>query len=190
MTTLPPGWTVTGAAPWEVHRRWVTRLGRESFGRRFGIRARRGLELASHADGSSGCGAGLDDLVVALVLVVFVVVLVVVVAPLVIFVVELLLLALAVLLGLIARTVFRRPWAIDAFAADGTHLRWKVVGWRAATAKVDEVTASLSHGVIPPGWELLHTDARPAPLPDPPPLPHVKPPGWDGRDGPFGRGST
>jgi hypothetical protein len=186
MSTLPPDWTVAGAAPWEVHRRWVTRLGRENFGRRFGARARRGVDVAEMADGGSGCVGGLDDLVIVLVVIVVVVLLIFVVAPLVIFLVELLLLALAVLLGLVARIVFRRPWAIDAFAADGTHLRWKAVGWRAATAKVDEVTASLSHGVIPPGVELLHTDARPTPLPPTPGAPPT--PTWDGTQGPFGSG--
>lgn len=180
MPTLPPDWTVAGAAPWEVHRRWVTRLGRENFGRRFGSRARRGVDALDVADG--GCVGSLDDLFIALAVVVIAIVLIVFVAPLVIFAVELVLLALAVLLGLVARTVFRRPWAIDAFAADGTHLRWKAVGWRATTAKVEEVTAALAHGVIPAGVELLHTDAvasRPPPAPDPT---------RDGRQGPFGGG--
>jgi hypothetical protein len=180
MPTLPPGWDVAGAAPWEVHRRWVTRLGRENFGRRFGTRARRGLDLANGS--GDGCLGSIDDLLIGLVVVVVAIVLIVFVAPLVIFAVELVLLLLAVLLGLVARIVFRRPWAVDAFAADGTHLRWKAVGWRATTAKVHEVTAALSHGVIPPGAELLHTDAV---SPRPPAAP---PPEWDGRQGPFGSG--
>ncbi|HEX7132324.1 MAG TPA: hypothetical protein VF228_07090 [Iamia sp.] len=176
---MPPDWTVAGAAPWEVHRRWVTRLGRENVGRRFGRRLRNAPDHLDVADG--GCFSGIDDLIVGIVFVVVVILLIVFVAPLVIFAVELLLLFVALILGLVARIVFRRPWAVDAFARDGTHLRWKAVGWRATTARVDEVTAALSHGVIPPGAELLHTDAvtaRPAPPPD-----------WDPRQGPFGSGS-
>jgi hypothetical protein len=184
MPTLPPDWTVAGAAPWEVHRRWVTRLGRENFGRRFGRRARRGLDIADVADG--GCMGSIDDLLIGLAVVVIAIVLIIFVAPLVIFAVELVLLALAVVLGLVARIVFRRPWAVDALAADGTHLRWRAVGWRATTARVEEVTAALSHGVVPPGAELVHTDAVTTRPPAPPPVPPT--PGWDGRQGPFGSG--
>lgn len=157
MPTLPPDWTVAGAAPWEVHRRWVTRLGRENFGRRAGRRLRRSGDNLDVAD--AGCFPDLDGILLAIVAVILVVVFVIFVLPLLVVAVEILLGVVALLLGLVARIVFRRPWAIDAFAADGTHLRWRAVGWRATTARVEEVTASLSHGVVPPGAELLHAGA-------------------------------
>jgi hypothetical protein len=157
MPTLPPDWTVAGAAPWDVHRRWVTRVGRENFGRRAGRHLRRSPGDLDVAD--AGCMLDLDGILVAIVAVILLVLFVIFILPLLVVAVEVLIGALALLLGLVARIVFRRPWAVDAFAADGTHLRWKAVGWRATTAKVDEVTASLSHGVVPPGAELVHTDA-------------------------------
>jgi len=98
--------------------------------------------------------------------------------------VEILLAVVVLLLGVMATIVFRRPWAIDAFARDGTHLRWKEVEWRKTTARMEEITAALSHGVIPPGVELLHAEAAP-PAPPPPPSPA----GWDGTQGPFGSGT-
>jgi hypothetical protein len=184
MPTLPPDWSVAAAAPWEVHRRWVTRLGRENFGRRAGRRFRRSGDNLDVVDGS-GCLPDLDGIVVAIVAFVVLVLFVIFILPLLVVAVEILLGVVVLLLGLVARIVFRRPWAIDAFGGDGTHLRWKEVGWRTTTARMEEITAALSRGVIPPGVELLHTDAA-APPPPPGPPPSAGP--WDGRDGPFGSG--
>ncbi len=176
MPALSSDWSVAGAAPWDVHRRWVTRLGRENFGRRMGRRMRDAPDVLSNGP-DVGCIDGLDDLLIGVAVVVVVILLIVFVAPLVIFLVEALLLLVAVLLGLVARIVFRRPWSIDAFGADGTHLRWKAVGWRAATAKIDEVTAALSHGLIAPGAEVVHSNG----------ITTQPPPEWNGT-GPFGSG--
>lgn len=179
MPTLPPDWTVAGAAPWDVHRRWVTRLGRENFGRRAGRRFRRSGRNLDVAD--AGCAPDLDGILFAIVAVIVVVLFVIFILPVLVVAVEILLGAVIVLLGLVAKIVFRRPWAIDAFAGDGTHLRWKEVGWRATTARIDEITAALSHGVIPPGAEVVHAEVG-----SPPPAPAPPPSGWDGRQGPFG----
>ncbi|QYG92304.1 hypothetical protein HC251_07535 [Iamia sp. SCSIO 61187] len=182
MPSLPPGWTVAGAAPWEVHRRWVTRLGRETFGRRVGRRFRRSGSNLDLADGV-GCVPDLGEILFALVAFVVIVLLAIFVLPVLVIAVEVVLGLVALLLGLVAKVLFRRPWVIDAFAADGTHLRWKEVGWRTATERRDEITRALAHGVIAPGGELLHTDATVAVPP-----PTAPPPDWDGRTGPFGGG--
>jgi hypothetical protein len=180
MTTLPPDWSVAGAAPWEVHRRWVTRLGRENFGRRAGRRFRRSGDNLDVAD--AGCFPDLDGILFAIVALILFVLFVIFVLPLLLVAVEILIGAVVLLLGLVAKIVLRRPWAIDAFARDGTHLRWKEVGWRATTARVEEITAALSHGVLPPGVELVHAEATALPPP-------AAPPDWGPTQGPFGGGS-
>jgi hypothetical protein len=134
----------------------------------------------------AGCVPDLDGIIVALIAIVLLVLFVVFVLPLLVVAVEILLGVVVLLLGLVAKVVFRRPWAIDAFARDGTHLRWKEVGWRTTTARMEEITAALSHGVIPPGVELVHAEAAPPPPPAPPP---PSPAGWDGTQGPFGSGT-
>ena len=62
------------------------------------------------------------------------------VVPAVVFVVELLLVLAAIGLGAVARTVFRRPWTVEARVAGTNEGReWKVVGWRASGALVDRL---------------------------------------------------
>ncbi len=179
MSTLPPDWSPAAGGPWDVHRRWVTRLGRENFGRRVGRRFRRSGRNLDVVDGS-GCLPDLDGILFFLLALVLLVLFVVFVLPLLVVAVEVLLGLVVVLLGVVAKVVFRRPWAIDAFGADGTHLRWKEVGWRATTRKVDEVVTALQQDRLAPGVELVHAEPRATGAASPGPA------GWDGSQGPFG----
>lgn len=58
------------------------------------------------------------------------------------------------LVEVLGRLALRRPWAVDAFGRDGTHLRWREPGARRARARRDELRSSLPAGVAPPGPEL------------------------------------
>ena len=62
------------------------------------------------------------------------------VVPAVVFLVELVLVVLAIMLGAIGRTLFRRPWTVEA-RVKGTNQgrEWKVVGWRASGELVEQV---------------------------------------------------
>ena len=178
----PPA-SSAGAGEWEVHRRWVTRLGRDTIWRRVRRRFRRSGERLDVLDGG-GCGVDAVDGIVGVIVTVVVVLLVLfVVLPLLLAVVDVLVVLVLALLGFVGRIAFRRPWAIDAFAEDGTHLRWRVIGWRASGDRLDEIVETLRSGVVPPGAEVL---ASPPPPPPPPPPSPGPAPGWDGTAGPFG----
>lgn len=161
---------------WAVRRRWIPRLGTETLWGRFDRRYRQVLHHSSRlADGADGCGDALaEGLVFALVLLAVVLLALFVVIPLLVIVVDLVVLVLLAFLGLLARAVLGRPWLVDAHAVDGPHLRWRVVGWRASGAKVDEVAKLLEAGIVPPDGEQLAgtpTDRAPdegfGPRPDP-----------------------
>lgn len=97
-----------------------------------------------------GCIDELPAIAAAFVAVVAFVVFVVFVLPLFVALAELLLLGLLVVLGVVVRLVFRRPWIVDAVRADrGERLSWKVVGWRRSGEVVDAVAAQLSFGQEP-----------------------------------------
>ncbi len=69
--------------------------------------------------------------------------------PLLVALLELLFLALLIAVALVARVAFRRPWAVQAQADDGTSHWWRVVGWRASGRKIEEVAQHLEAGVDP-----------------------------------------
>jgi hypothetical protein len=71
--------------------------------------------------------------------------------------------AVLTLLGIGARVVFRRPWAVEAVAPDGATHTWRVVGWQASGDAVDAVANALEHG------NPLPTGATSAPAVPPPP---------------------
>lgn len=148
---------------WTVRRRWIPRLGTETLWGRFrrrisGVtrRVRGGADAAEELSGAVGYA---DDVLGAVVAVVVVVLLVAAavffVIPLLVVLVDLLVLLVLALLALVARVALRRPWLVDAHVADGAHLRWRVVGWRASGAKVDEVADQLATGIVPPDGEVI-----------------------------------
>jgi hypothetical protein len=53
------------------------------------------------------------------------------------------------LIGLVAHTVLRRPWEVEA-KSDDTRLVWLVGGWRQSNHLITEVEASLRAGREPP----------------------------------------
>lgn len=97
---------------------------------------------------------GLDDGFGGFVALVFVLVAIVVailfVLPLFIFLIELLIVALLVVGAILLRVVFRQPWLVDAVADDGTHMTWKVVGYRTSRRVVGEIGSLISKGTTSP----------------------------------------
>lgn len=144
----------------------MPRLGHQSLGTRWrrrtrglGDRGRLSFDLLDAGDLAEIPVLGWIGLAIALIgLLVFVGL---VLAPLLIALAEVGILLLLAVLGLAARVLFRRPWLIDAHHDDGHGLRWRVVGWRASTAKVAEVRQQLAAGIEAPDAEVL-----PAPPPN------------------------
>jgi hypothetical protein len=138
---------------WVVRRRWEPRLGSETLWARFGRVAtapfRHRRKLRENAD-ILGVGCLFDELAWIVGAVVVVVPLVVLVLPLVFAVVDVVLLLVVAGLGLLARILFRRPWTVEARAADGTVHTWQVVGWRASRDRCADVAEFLSSGLTPP----------------------------------------
>ena len=127
---------------WKVRRKWLTRSvhwrGRWSPG-----------ESLQVLDGADLLGAGAELPVIGwvllgLALVVFAVVGLSLLIPLLLFLGELAFVLLAVVLGLLARVLFRRPWIVEARVAGTNEGRqWKVVGWRASGEQVEAVAERL-----------------------------------------------
>lgn len=143
---------------WQVRRRWVARFGPERWSDRLAERfqdrrARRREKGGGRAlDVADGCAVdGLQDLAIVVGVVVAVVVFVLFVWPVLVALLDLLLVLLLALIGGATRVLFRRPWAIDALAGDGTAHRWLVVGFRASGRTRDEVAHALAQGRVPAG---------------------------------------
>lgn len=67
--------------------------------------------------------------------------------PLILGLIDVVLLLLAVLLGAVARVMFRRPWTVEAVASDGERRTRKVVGWFASGRAAEEWAEQLRHGM-------------------------------------------
>lgn len=126
---------------WKVRRRWLHR----SVSWR-GPKGGRALDLI---DGADLVGAGAELPVVGVVLfaigaLLIGVLAVVFVIPALIFALELLLVLVAVVVGVLSRVLFKRPWTVEA-RLKGTYDRreWKVTGWRASGDLLDSVAARL-----------------------------------------------
>jgi hypothetical protein len=76
-----------------------------------------------------------------------------IVVPVLFFGAELIILGALLAAGVVARTVLRRPWVIEANATDpfssGRHLEWRVRGWRKSGRLIAQVTSDLSAGREP-----------------------------------------
>jgi hypothetical protein len=135
--------------------------------RRFGAwrtdRRDRGLDAGDLIDGapdlssvapSDHGGGGLDvgDSIVAAVVgfVVFVVAAALfwwVLLPLLLVVLDVVIVLVLLALSVVGRVLFRRPWTVEAAAEDGERVTARVVGWRAALRRRDEMAHSLRHGL-------------------------------------------
>lgn len=132
--------TAPDGVRWRVGRRWLPWRFR-----------RRKFDLAdmpwtldgpiAMADDAAGCLLG--ALLGMLTLVLFFVV----ILPLFLAVVEAMALVVAVLLGVAARLVLRRPWIVQAGRVGHPGwVAWKVVGWRRSGEVVDEIARRLQAG--------------------------------------------
>ncbi|HEX7134454.1 MAG TPA: hypothetical protein VF228_17910 [Iamia sp.] len=124
----------------------MTSLGRETVGRRM---RRRILGAAAPGMEVDSISFDLEDIVLWLLGWMLKIVLILLVVPVVLVVV--LLVGLVELLG---RLVLRRPWSIDAFGRDGSHVRWPESGMRRARVRRDEIRVALAAGAAPQGGDV------------------------------------
>ena len=93
---------------------------------------------------------GFGGFVAVLLLIVAIAVAFLFVLPAFILLIEVVLVALLVVGAILLRVVFRQPWLVDAVANDGTHMTWKVVGYRNARRVVEELGSLISKGTATP----------------------------------------
>jgi hypothetical protein len=138
---------------WTVRRHWAPRLGGERVWDRFRRRFRQGADAASNAgDVGDGCLGDLGDgIAVAIVVIVVVLVVLFVAIPIIVAIVDLLIVLLLAALGVAGRVLLRRPWLVEASAAGGLSLEYRVVGFRASAQKRDDLANLLTVGAtLPP----------------------------------------
>lgn len=64
--------------------------------------------------------------------------------------VELLVIVLLLMIGVLTKVLFRRPWTIDAVGPDDEYSAWQIVGWRASgRARVHVIHHLEAHGTLP-----------------------------------------
>lgn len=133
---------------WRVGRRWLT-------GRRRVDRPRRGEVAAESLNylGSDWLSLGNLDLGDGLLVTAAIIAALLILVPVVFFGIELIILGVLLAAGVVARTVLRRPWVIEANSPDpfrsGRHLEWRVRGWRKSGRLIAQVTSDLSAGREP-----------------------------------------
>lgn len=131
---------------WTVRRRWVHR--------RLRWRGRGSLDAF---DASELIGHGADLPVIGILFLVVAVILLAVAAvlfviPAVIFLVELSFVLAVVLVGVLGRVLFGRPWTVEAHRQDALHrYEWKVTGWRASSELVRSVAEQARTTGMPTG---------------------------------------
>jgi hypothetical protein len=131
---------------WRVGRLWVGR----GMPRWRKVHIGEGVEEAAWNIPIPDVGS-VDDLAAVVVVVVGAVVFAVVLIPLLLFGVELIILGLLVAAGILGRTLLGRPWVVRATPAGGHEraLAWRVRGLRRSALVIEEVAASLAHGLRP-----------------------------------------
>lgn len=94
---------------------------------------------------------GIDDLGAAFLLLAAIIVIAIVVIPLMLFGIELIVLGLLVAAGILGRTLFGRPWVVQALPTnDSTDpLNWRATGWRRSGHLIDEVAGAFEAGLSP-----------------------------------------
>lgn len=92
-----------------------------------------------------------DDIGAAVLVFVAIGVIVLVAIPLLLFGIELIVLGLVIAAGIIGRTLFGRPWVVQAVPVDGDAqvLAWLVSGWRRSARVIEEIAAALDAGRDP-----------------------------------------
>lgn len=150
--------TTTGN--WQVHRRWTPRrLRPDSVWQRLKNRSRKGRRALDYADAASppgGCGIDLlEGIVVVIFLLLALVFIFMVGIPLLIAIGELVILLLLVIIGLISKVLFRRPWTIDATSPENEITEWHVIGWRKSVMARDYVADRIRIGAPLPSQSEL-----------------------------------
>ncbi len=116
------------------------------------------VQIGDAATSGSGRGrAGGFDLGEAIIVVVVVFLAVIAAAalfwwvlfPLLLIAVDLMIVLVLLVVALVGRVLFRRPWTVEATAGDGERVVAEVVGWRAALRRRDEIAESLRLGQRP-----------------------------------------
>jgi hypothetical protein len=69
--------------------------------------------------------------------------------PVVVLTVEVVILAVVAAAGLLGRVILRRPWTIVARSDRGEVRQWRVGGWGAARAAVDDAARAIGAGIEP-----------------------------------------
>jgi hypothetical protein len=130
---------------WTVRRQWVPRLGPETLWGRFHRRFRQTFRATGKVAESDWPDAFLEGLVIGVVLLLALLLGV----PFLVALLDVALLLLLAGLALLARVLLRRPWIIQARAADGTVRSWRVTGWRASRDRRAEIEQRLRLGLDP-----------------------------------------
>ena len=133
---------------WRVRRRWLTSSPKLPRPRRGEIAAESlnhlGASLPDFGNGDLGQGLLVAALVVACL---------VILIPVLFFGIELIILGVLLATGVVARTVLRQPWLVEADSIDslssGRHLEWRVRGWQKSTRLIAQVASDLSAGREP-----------------------------------------
>lgn len=131
---------------WQVGRRWINRELPRWRKVRVGGASSDAAWSMPMPDGGS-----LDDIGLALLILVGVLVVAVILIPLLLFGAELILLGLAVAAGILGRGLLGRPWVVRATPHEdpANALTWRVVGLRRSARVIDEVTSALASGLDP-----------------------------------------
>ncbi len=136
-------------AEWRVARQWCPR----------GLPRRRRLRLGENSEQTldvlwsiSPVDVGsFESIELLLGGIVAAVVIAVIAIPLLLFGIELILAGLLVAAGIVARSMFGRPWIVHATSSadPAGALAWEVKGWRRSAQLIDQVVAELAGGLTP-----------------------------------------
>jgi hypothetical protein len=140
---------------WSVRRRWSPRPGVRPSWERARRRTKRSTDGATTAGDVSLVSALLiqDGAVLLRWAIIAVVAVVLLFVTTFLLAVELAVLALVVLMGVTSRILLRKPWTVEAVSDTGDRLTWTAVGWRASTARRDEIAGLLRAGITPPSGD-------------------------------------
>ena len=133
---------------WHVGRRWLTRRPKLNRPHRRAITSESVSNLGPGWPDIGNLDLGEGLLVAAAALAV-----VLILIPVLFFGVELIILGALLAAGVIARTLLRQPWVVEATSTDpigpGRRLEWRVRGWRKSGKLIDQVASALSAGREP-----------------------------------------
>ena len=138
---------------WHIGRRWLTR--RPRLGR---LRRRDITSESLHNLGLAWPDFGNLDFGEGLLLTAAVVAVVLILIPVLFFGLELIILGALLAAGVMARTLLRQPWVVEARSTDpltsGRRLEWRVRGWRKSGKLIAQIASDLSAGREPSARKL------------------------------------